>query len=146
MEQFTREQLEAMGTAELLKLHNRLITTPAKPVKRFESRKIGITKLLRLIAERAAVEASLPKGTVRTVSKMGASKAGRPTLEFSVAACQDGKSDVRESSLRGQIMVHIRSQPESKASISQLESKFGTEKTRGAVQKLIAVGWLKRAA
>jgi hypothetical protein len=137
VEQFTREQLEAMKTAELLKLYNRL---SPKKVKRFESRKSAVEKLLKLLAERAATEAALP---VRTVTPMGKSKAGRPTLSFSITANSEGKSEVRESSLRGQIMAHIKTLPNATVTIAELETKFGA-KARAAVQKLIANDWVRR--
>lgn len=140
MEQFTKEQLEALKTPELVKLYNK---HSSKKVKRFESRKVAVQKILQLISDHAAKVASLPTGTVRTVRKLNTSKAGRPTLEFSVTACAEGASEVREDSLRGQIMKFIKEQADATATIAALESKFG-DKVRGAVQKLIAVKWLKR--
>lgn len=141
MEQYTREQLDAMETVELVKLYNKLST---KKVKRFESRKTAVEKLLKLLADRAAIAAALPQGTVRTVSKMKSAKAGRPVVDFAVTACAEGKSEVRESSLRGQIMAFIKALPNATATIVQLEAKFG-DKARSAVQKLMAVDWLKKA-
>lgn len=146
---YTREQLEAMSTPELIKLYNRIT---GKSTKRFSSREAGIKSLLTAISERAA-RPQLPQGarvtgvrTVRAGKEVDASKsrAGRPQIVYSVHVAE-GKSEVRASSLRGKILAHMKAC--STASITELEEKFG-EAARGAVQKLLdpKVGWLKRAA
>lgn len=140
--QYTRTQLEALPTAELIKLFN---TIAGKQVTRFSSRKAGIKQLLNALAERARETAS-PKLNVRTVRNGkpadGSGKAGRPTVAFSVKLNEAGKSEVRSTSLRGQIIAHLKS-INGTATVAELEAKFG-DKVRGAVQKLMAVDWLKR--
>ena len=141
MQQHTRAQLEAMPTQELVRLYN---TIAGKQVTRFSSREAGIKSLLKALAERAK-----SAKTVRTVrdgkddTSGKTSKAGRPQAMFSVKLARQGKSEVRSSSLRGQIIAHLKTQEQSTASIADLEAKFG-DKARGAVQKLLSVDWLQK--
>jgi hypothetical protein len=138
--QYTREQLEALPTPELVRLYN---TIAGKSVKRFSSREAGIKALLSAIAARAQ------DPTVRTVRGSASievpvgSKAGRPPVAFSVTLCEEGKSDVHGSSLRGQILAFLKTLSTPTLSILELERKFGV-KARGAVHKLASVGWLKK--
>lgn len=134
--QYTQGQLEGLPTAQLIILYNRL---SSKAVKRFSSRAAGVKSILAELAK-------LPPPTVRTVRKAsGDSKAGRPPVSFKVTLAE-GRTEVQGKSLRGKILTHMRSLAAgADEGVSTLEEKFGKE-VRGAIQKLIQVGWLKRVA
>jgi hypothetical protein len=137
----TKQQLEAMKPAELVKLYNTLAGTS---IKRFETKNKGIERIMKWQEEHPETPpASQATTTTRTVSKM-AGKIGRPPLDYTVKVKADGagKSHVRESSLRGKILAHLKANG-MKARVQQLEQQFG-RKARGAVLKLIEVNWLER--
>jgi hypothetical protein len=138
LQHLTRAQLEALPTHELVKLYN---TIAGQRVQKFSSRAAGIKLLLAALAERAK-SAPKPRLAVRTVSKV-ATNAGRPKVVFSVKMAEEGKSEVRSKSLRGQILAHLKTASNRTAAIADLESKFG-DAARGAVLKLLEVGWLVR--
>lgn len=131
-EQYTKEQLQAMKMQELVKLYNQCTT--GQQIKRFESRAKAVERTMEALANRR------PAPGVRTVRNGG--KMGRPQLAFTVVLAE-GKSQVRNGSLRGQIIAHLKTLTPNEATIAALEQKF-TAKARGAVQKLLEVGHLKR--
>lgn len=153
MERKTKAQLEAMATAELVAHYNVLLESERKPlIKRFESKSKGIARILKWYEEHPAVAATTPptpaapavRESVRTVSPM-AVRSGRPHLNYHVKLTPDdaaGKSRVRETSLRGKILAHLRAHGGS-APITALEEAFG-RKARGAVMKLMIVNWVTK--
>lgn len=132
--QFTKEQLQAMPMPELVKLYNQC---SGEGIKRFSSRSKGVQRTIEALAKR-------PSSTiagVRTIRNGG--KLGRPLLDFPVVLAEQGKSQIRATSLRGQIIAHMKTLTPPSTTVAALVEKF-TEKARGAVQKLLEVGWLKR--
>src|SRR5262245_61006662 len=84
LQNFTRTQLEALPTHELVKLYN---TIAGKQITKFSSREAGIKALLKSLAERS--QTAQQTRTVRTVrdgkpDNGKVSKAGRPSVTFSV--------------------------------------------------------------
>lgn len=98
-------------------------------------------------AAAAAVHAASTTSTAGIRTIRNGSKIGRPRLQFTVGLAI-GKTAVRKGSLRGKILQHLRDNPPSTATITALEALFNTSElpnqTRGAVQKLLESGWLKR--
>lgn len=144
MQHHTRSQLEALPTHELIKLYNTVRLEGAPLVKRFSSREAGINQLLKALAARSTT--SQKDAKVRTVldgkNDGKSAKAGRPVTGFSVKLADHGKSEVRATSLRGQIIAYVK-ECGGVAKTADIEVKFG-EPTRGAILKLIEVEWLSR--
>ena len=68
---------------------------------------------------------------------------GRPPRPFNVTLLPEGKSDVYSRSLRGQILAYLKSLSRPTCDIRELEQRFGVS-ARGAVHKLVSMGWLKK--
>lgn len=136
-EELTRSQLDAMPTPKLVELYNRL--TGAQ-LRRFQSRKIGIERIVVELNRQRPAEVQ----ATRTVSPLATTdaKRGRPRKDFAVQISALGQSTVRSSSMRGKILAWLK-EHDSKGTTQQLTEAFG-EKARGAINKLLEVGWLKR--
>jgi chromosome segregation and condensation protein ScpB len=121
---FTKEQLTAMPMAELVETYNSI--SGKKAIKRFSKRERGIELVLKSQATKTVTNGE---------------KTGRPNKNFTLIEAE-GKTKVRGASLRGKIMAHINGKPKG-VTLKELEEQFGVV-ARGAVQKLMEVGWLKR--
>lgn len=109
-----------MSMAELVSLYNRLT---GKTVRRFSTRERGAELVLK--------------------AENGSKKHGRPFASYCVTLAPKGKITVREDSIRGKIIAHLKTLSSAQASIKDLEEKFGKQ-ARGAVHKLIFAGWLTK--
>lgn len=135
MTEITKQKLAEMSMKDLLALYNRLAN---KKTKRFESRAKGEAAVTKLLVLR---EDSAPLPEPRTVAKLtGDVQKGRPNMEFTVTKTT-GRTKVQAGSLRGKILADIGDKT---VSVKELQEKFGIP-TRGAIQKLIVTGWLKRS-
>lgn len=138
-EEDARAKVREMTNAQILELYNRL---SGNRVRRFSSRAIGERRLAELLQAHAEV---------RTVSRMepeemaaSQKKRGRPETDFTVTLAT-GRSRPQPGSLRGKILAFM-GDPNNNArslKLSALIQNFG-EKTKAAVQKLCAKGWLKK--
>ena len=150
----TKDEIHLMSNQALLAYYNKIA---GKSVTRFPSRAIGEERafLAQSAPKKAAkkpaksVSAKKPAAAKKPVAAVAAKPAGggksfgRPAVDFKLVVTE-GTGTVRESSLRGKILAHMKQQPASSTiRLSDLVSKFGQE-TKGAIQKLTVCHWVKR--
>lgn len=124
------EKIKLMPTSKLITLYNKL---SGKSIKSFSSRASAEN---RTIAAQACADERASKRTPLR---------GRPIIDFQIKLdASSGRTKVRDGSLRGRILAHMReADAPNGVALSSLTKKFG-EGAKGAVQKLLQVKWLRR--